>query len=233
MGKLICPHCGGFTSFSPVMLVGDGIIVAESSDRVTVRKRVMLAAVTDKKYMPVGDVLYAILECQGCNEWFVAERERYGDEWIAVYPIPHKYVSEDIPEPIKSEFEETHLCYAVGAYRGCLSMCGTALEAVWRERGASGLEDLRDKGTISPQLFEQARKVRLWGNVAKHEPMPDVVEKEDSEQLLTYLEALLDAIYVQPKRLSALTQKREQLKKDTKPKPPLKKDMKPDSGLTM
>ncbi len=45
-----------------------------------------------------------------------------------------------------------------------------------------------------------------------HENIPEKVNKDDCEQLLAYMEALLHAIYVEPKRLSDLSKKREQLK---------------------
>lgn len=209
MSKLICPLCGDATSFSPVWLRGKGVDLDDSDEKRTFYKKVMLPAKTDDT--PMQDT-YAIIECQACWKRFVAEKKK--EEWSAVYPIPHKLTSEDIPEPIRSEFEEAHLCFAVRAYRGCLLMCQTALEASWREQRVSGLQELKDEGIISPQLYHQAKEVRLWGNVVKHEqPMPEAVTKEDAEQLLTYLEAILNAIYIEPKRLAALAQKREQLKK--------------------
>ena len=92
-------------------------------------------------------------------------------------------------------------------------MCEVALEAVWREQGAAGLNDLRDKGIISRRLFDQANEVRLWGNVAKHELIAQPISREDAEELLTYLEDILDDVYVKPKRRAALKEKREQLEK--------------------
>lgn len=207
MGKLICPLCGAYTAFEPVMLRGQGILVEDSTHRMTLRKEVALEAVTDRR----GQT-YAILRCLSCEERFVAEEDEYS-EWSAVYPIQHRPVAEEIPEPIKGEFEEAHLCFAVGAHRGCVAMCEVALEAVWREQKASGLNELRDKGIISLQLYKRANEVRLWGNVAKHELIPDVVEKDDAEQLLTYLEVLLNDVYVEPKRLDSLRHKREQIER--------------------
>ena len=62
---------------------------------------------------------------------FVAKRERFAreDDWSAVYPIQHKPVAEEIPEPIHSEFEEANLCFAIGAYKACVSMYMTVLES--------------------------------------------------------------------------------------------------------
>ena len=104
-------------------------------------------------------------------------------------PLLHKKVADEIPEPIKGEFEEANLCFAVGAYRACASMCQIALEALWRgNEKISGLSDLRDQGIISTSIYDRTNEIRLWGNVAKHELVPDVVEKEDAEQLVAYLD---------------------------------------------
>lgn len=220
MSKLRCPHCSVSTAFSPVRLQGMGVLVNESSINKTVRATVTLWACTDEYEMgPESlsgqDFLYAILECLSCHKWYVANKEKYVGEWSAVYPIPHTPVADEIPEPIKSEFEEAYLCFAVGAYRGCLSMCEAALEAVWRKKEVSGLQGLKDKGIISERLYQQANEIRKWANVAKHEIIEDAVTKEEAEELLKYLEDLLDNIYIQPQRMSDLTQKRKQIEKST------------------
>ena len=149
----------------------------------------------------------------------MAKKQPGGEKWSAVYPIPHKPVAQEIPEPIKSEFEEAYLCFAVEAYRGCLLVCKTALIHMQREQGVSNLKELKDKGIISNMLYGQADQVRLWANMIGHEEMPETISKEDTEQLLVYLETLLNNVYVEPKRLSALSGKLEQLKKGAKPKP--------------
>lgn len=210
MSKLICPNCGVYTSFSSLMIEGKGILKEESGSGRLVFGEVSIGAVCPDEY---SEPTYAILICQACRKRFVAEKNKSTDAWSAVYPIPHKSVTKEIPEPVKGEFEEAHLCFAVRAYRASVSMCETALEALWREQEASGLLDLKDKGIISPQLYDRANEVRLWGNVAKHELVSDVVAKEDTEQLLAYVDALLNAVYVEPKRLDTLRRKREQIEK--------------------
>ncbi len=218
---LVCPHCGVFTSFSPLPLRGRGILLKRSSGDTLIWEDVSLHAVTDPRYLGTADAYYAIVSCQACEKWFVASRSPYVEEWSSVHPIPHKTASEDIPEPIKSEFEEASLCFAVQAYRACLLVCRAALIDMQRDRGVSNLEELWDKGTISETLYRQAHQVRLWGNLVAHEPvLPDAITKEDCEQVLAYLESLLDAVYVQPKKLARITGKLGQIKKGTKAKPP-------------
>jgi hypothetical protein len=72
---------------------------------------------------------------------------------------------------------------------------------------------LKERGIISQRLYEIANEVRLWGDIAKHEFVADVVEKEDAEELLVYLETILNDVYVEPKRLSRLAEKRKELGK--------------------
>jgi hypothetical protein len=90
-------------------------------------------------------------------------------------------------------------------------MCQIALEALWRDKQVSNLKELTEKGIISKQLYAQADEIRQWGNVAKHELISEAILKEDAEQLLAYLETLLDHVYVQPARLEALKQKRKEI----------------------
>ena len=219
MGKLICPLCGAFTSFSPVQIIGRGILLGRSTADETRWGKVRISAITP--YVDDKDT-YAILVCQSCSEYFLAKREKYSgelaDNWSAVYPIPHKPVAEEIPEPIKSEFEEAYLCFAIGAHMGCLLVCRTALIAMQREQGVSSLKELKENGAISNVLYGQADQVRLWGNMIGHEDVPEAITKEDCEQLLTYLGALLDAVYIQPIRLATLAQKLDQLKKSNNTK---------------
>ena len=191
---------------------------ASSKDR-TVWCDVQIRAVVPFKYEYDAES-YAILVCQACMEYFVAKREKFAeeDEWSAVYPIEHKPVAEEIPEPIRSEFEEANLCFAIGGNKACISMCMTALEALWREQNASNLDDLKKKGIISQRLFDQAREIRLWAGIVKHELIHETITKEETEELLTYLEEMLHDVYVRPARSAALAEKRKQVVKGNKSK---------------
>jgi len=214
MSKILCPICGTATSLSPVIIEDKRAYLSdESSEERAVFGRARVSAITDDTSPHY--VSHGVFTCQACGERFVAKKHNWEDrEWIPVYPFPHKSVAEEIPEPIKSEFEEANLCFAVGAYIACLLMCRTVVIALQRQQNVSNLKELMGKGTISKTLYEKADEVRLWGNIVGHEDiMPDSVIREDSEQLLTYLESVLNAVYVEPARFEALKLKRKQVEK--------------------
>ena len=112
MAELICPHCGVRTSFSPAPIIGKGILRETSSEDNTVRGEVQISAIFPYS-AGYGDDAYAIVFCEGCDGFFVAKKEsrtsREDSKWSAVYPIQHKVAADEIPEPIKSEFEEATL----------------------------------------------------------------------------------------------------------------------------
>jgi len=210
-GKLICPHCEVTTSFHPVRIRGLGEVPSELKLHSVVRKTVKLEAYTRDGSESEPHVNYAIVECQACFKFFIAKGT--GDlsrGWSAVYPLSHRSVAKEIPEPIRNQFEEACLCFAVSAYTGCLLMCRTALINLQRQQKAN-LQELTDKGSISKFLYAESNEVRLWANLFGHEDVPPSVSREDAEQLLVYTETLLNAIYVEPKRLSDLTDKRKKI----------------------
>lgn len=207
MAKLICPLCDAFTSPTPVEFNAE--VTIQHVTGWTSRTGEATAVVPDE----YGQPTYGILVCQACEKRFVAQKNKSTDEWSAVYPIKHKPVAKEVPEPIRGEFEEANLCFAVGAYRGCLLVCKTVLIALQREQNVSSLDELKENGIISPRLYDQSDEIRLWANMIGHEDIRQDITKEDCDELLAYLEALLNAVYVEPKRLSSLTQKRKQLKK--------------------
>jgi hypothetical protein len=215
MGKLICPHCGDSTAPIPYYFQAT-VVLNNKALAAFVEGYPYVEGLTQAITKPEPrQPTYGIIVCQSCGELFVARKENSG--WLAVYPIQHKHIAEEIPEPIKSEFEEANLCFAIGAYKACISMCMTALQATWQDKKVSNLKELRDNGTISENLFRRADQVRRWANVVKHQLIHEVVKREEAEQLLSYLEQILDAVYVEEKRFSDLTQKLGQIEKPMKP----------------
>lgn len=205
--NLVCPSCGTLTAFTPNVSLAKTIISATA----TAEQFYYYPVYFEESYERDEDT-YAVLVCLGCKNKFIVKRDKYApnkfDSWYVVFPLAKKQYSIDIPEPIKGQLEEASLAFSVGAIQACIAMCQIALESVWRANGVSDLTGLVTKGLISTGLKQQADEVRLWGNIVKHEVMPDSVTKEEVEQLLGYLASVLDVIYVQPKQFERLKQKR-------------------------
>lgn len=212
MGKITCPHCNTATALGPVFIKDERAFMPNrSNDRERIYEKAVTLAVLDAEHP--FDVSFGIFECEACNERFVAKKHKYDDiDWVVVYPLPHKFVNEAIPEKVRNQFIEAQACFSVGANSGCLLMCRTTLISVQRDKNVNNLKELSEKEIISGMLYRQADEVRLWANMVGHEDVPEKVNKDDCEQLLAYIEALLHAIYIEPKRLSDLAKKREQLK---------------------
>lgn len=208
---LVCPNCGVATAFMPERIEDQRAMLVDSSDdRSIVYGRARVSAITDY----INQIRYAICVCANCTNYFLVKQVRYVDEdWVVVYPTPHKSAPQEVPEPTKSELEEAELCFAIGTYRASVAMCQIALEALWRDKAVSSLDKLKESGIISQTLHDRANEIRKWANITKHELIIDPVSREDAEQLLTYLKAILNAVYVEPKHFDTLKQKREQLKK--------------------
>ena len=209
MNRLQCPICGSFTAFTPVFLTKDEVFdyvlgINEEASRGGVIRAEFPHFFTGVKY--------AIIYCQACEGCFVAkETSRQG--WHVVYPILNKTVASEIPNPMSDEFKEASLCFAVGAYRACAAMCQRTLESLCQDKKVSGLNQLKADGVISPMLFDQATEIRLWAGIIKHKPLTESVSKDDAEQLLTYLEMILNRVYVEPMHLESLKLKRQSLDK--------------------
>lgn len=210
--SVICPICSTPTSVNPVPIRDEmAYLPEESSERRAVYGKAIVHAITDDDSPHY--VSYGVFTCQACHKRFVAKKHISDPEWVPVYPIPRKSIADEIPQPIKGEFEEASLCFAVDAYKACAAMCQRTLESLCQNKQVARLNELLSNGIISETLFKRATEIRLWANITKHEPIHESVSKEDAEQLLTYLEVILNHVYVEPKRLDSLIQKRKQLEK--------------------
>jgi len=209
-----CPWCGIATAFHAVPIKDDQAYLPESSSETcqTYGPAVVLAITDSSEHS--GYAQYAVVACQECGEYFVAQKD-YSDAWRAIYPYSTKSSPTEIPEPMRRLLSEAQLCLAVEAHVGCLLVCRTALIAIQRDKNVPNLKGLVDGGFISAGLYAEADEIRLWANIFAHDDVPTEVAHEDCEQLVGYVVALTDALYVEPARLAKLKEKRAASKKTT------------------
>jgi hypothetical protein len=130
-----------------------------------------------------------------------------------VWPSPEITVAKEIPDEIARLIVEAKKGHAIGAETAALLAARTALIRMLRDQGCSSFKELVDKHKLTPLLYGQADEIRLWGNVIGHEDVPaDTPKAQDVEQLLAYLDEVLEMLYVQPARLQELREKRSKLR---------------------
>lgn len=98
-------------------------------------------------------------------------------------------------------------------------MCRTALVRLQRHQGVGkeGLKALYEQGKISLRLYQMADEVREWANAVGHEDIPaEGISQQDCEELLTYMDNLLNELYIAPAKLKQLTDKRKDVSKQSK-----------------
>lgn len=86
---------------------------------------------------------------------------------------------------------------------------GRDMKPVCQDKKVSRLNELLSKGVISQALFDRATEIRLWAGIVKHKSLSGGVDEEDAKQLLTYLEVILNEVYVEQRRLEEIKKKRE------------------------
>lgn len=145
---------------------------------------------------------FSIFKCPNCRKNFVGQYRR------VVWPLPDIPVPEELPRQIQIALIDAKKAHAVEADIAALLAARTTIVRMQRDLHVASLKELRENGRITEVLYRQADEVRLWANAFGHEDVPDMVEPADVDQLLTYLDILLDAVYVQPARLAALQAKR-------------------------
>jgi hypothetical protein len=202
-----CPHCECRVPFNPKMWTGPiyssgGIILNGQMDE-------KLGAVKPgngrfyASYM-LRSSGYTIVDCVNCSKEFIAQNVPPQVIW----PIPMVRVPSEIPEGVRRAFVEAKRAHAVGADVPALLGARTALTRMQREQGCSRIDELAEHGKISRLLAGQANELRRWANMTGHEDV-DNPSPEDVEQLLSYMDLLFDAVYVQPAKLAALQAKRD------------------------
>ena len=109
-------------------------------------------------------------ECSG-HLFFVQQSGKL----VASYPaITLDFDSENIPERIKSTFEEALNCLAAGCFIASAIMVRRTLEEVCEDKNATGnnlkakIKDLGSKIVIPQELLEAMDELRLLGNDAAH-----------------------------------------------------------------
>lgn len=158
---------------------------------------------------------YAAYKCtvKSCNHCIMVIWHRNAREVIRVWPPQVASPPDHVPDRILDFYREAHDALHAGAPKASLVMARSAIQLTARELGApkgslkSELEWLKDNDKIAKELYGVADSIRLFGNEAAH-PDPDelvAITGDDAEQLISFLETLLQYVFTLRAELDNLT----------------------------
>jgi hypothetical protein len=161
---------------------------------------------------------FTFLKCPVCSSAALAGQEWYAeDTWsdpYRLYPPRLKRLSIAIPPPLRSAYKEALICHKAKAYTAAAIMCRKTLEGLCDNHGAtsrslaSGLRKLKEDGVIDQRLFDWADALRIMGNEAAH-GADFSVDADDAKDVLDFVEAILDYVYVYRKRFDEFIERRQ------------------------
>ena len=155
---------------------------------------------------------YIVALCGNCQARFIVEEEDYYHQRV-VWPLPNVALDQNIPESLREAVVDAQKAHSIGAELAALMAARTALIRLQREQEVQSIKELVDAGKLTATLYAQADEVRLWANIQGHEDVePGSIDSEDVEELLSYLQAVLQVLYIEPNRLRKRQEKRKNLK---------------------
>jgi len=202
----LCPRCRKQSSFEMVNEVPLRFSRAELADSLAGR----LASPIERA---------GVLHCRNCGQRvLVVEAVKFGQElipgvrsqdWQGVHwwPSVGSNIHKAVPEPIRNALQEAETTLAANCYRAATIMARHSLEAVVADQGggnkslADGLKSLVSANKLQASLADWANEVRLIGNSGAHNPLA-VVPREDAQDLVSFMHALVEYLYVMPFELA-------------------------------
>lgn len=142
-----------------------------------------------------------------------------------VYPPTDRQLPRSVPQSIRNCFAEAQRCMRSRSYTAAAIMARRVLENIRNEQGyekgtlLNALQKMRDDNKIDPRLYEWADSVREVGNEGAHDTATQI-SHEDAEEVLRFVEALVDYLYVFRKRHEDFKRRRQEIREGRDPNVP-------------
>jgi hypothetical protein len=190
-----CPVCGNSGTFD--ILSGKGLVIPDG-----------------KTWNHVGLRLCPNRSCRALLFFWKPENGP-----LVTFPsLRIDFNSENLPDQIRSSFEESIICHAEGCYTAAAIMVRRTLEEICENKGSKGqnlkqrIEGLQSKVILPAELFQAMDELRLLGNDAAH------IESKEYEQIgkdevaiaIELTKEILKSVY----QMDSLVSKLKKLKKN-------------------
>lgn len=175
-----------------------------------------------KKWHNAGDIASCEYKCSYCDRLVASDFGYYyqggGETSISIcghcgrptffheyrnkqYPSPSFGNNvEHLPEDVEQVYNEARQCYSTNSFTSCVLTCRKLLMHIAVEKGAEKndyfinyVNYIADNGYVPPDSKDLVERIRELGNEANHEIV--IMEEEDAEELLSFIEMLLRFIY--------------------------------------
>lgn len=165
--------------------------------------------------------IYYISQCGRCSQVFLIKRSIYSleiDEIIkdeaVLYPMEGRVTLENLPDKVKSAYEEACKTFSATAYGSCVVMCRISLEVICNIHKTKGenlykrLESLKNEGIIDKRLLDWSHEIRSIGNDVAHDAVSEV-RIDDARDCLDLTEAILIYVFSLGARFKKLKNRRK------------------------
>ncbi|GAA1543378.1 hypothetical protein GCM10009788_52350 [Nocardioides humi] len=123
----------------------------------------------------------------------------------------------DVPEHIASTADEAHQSLSIGAHRGAIALARAVVEATAKDHGITKgmldkkIDEMAKQGVISDAMKDAAHEIRFAGNEVAHADLAEEpITKEDAEEVLALMDAILTRVYQEPAQVARVRQRREE-----------------------
>jgi hypothetical protein len=137
------------------------------------------------------------------------------DDYYRMFPRQARRLSGAVPRLLREDHQEARECIEAKHYKAAAVMARRVLEGIAVDQGyAKGdlfprLKLMRDDGIIDKRLYDWADLCRDVGNQGAHADKA-AVTREDAEETLDFVEALLDYLYVFKGKYEAFKERRDE-----------------------
>lgn len=166
----------------------------------------------------------ALLECPICKNPLLGGMSYFDSQEESnlqrLWPKPETYVDWRIPEISRLSLIESKICFKAKAYSATAVMCGRALEGICKHHKTSaktlagGLKELKEKSIIDERLFLWSEELRKHRNIGAHAGT-EKVSKEDALDLIDFVSAICDYVFVLNVRFDSFMSRRKALELNT------------------
>lgn len=152
------------------------------------------------------------------SEYAFFDHDVYDDasawiEWLPLVSAGRRF--EEVPSVIAEAASEAYSCHSFGAYRAAVLMARSVVEALAKDKGhtsgnlASKIDALVESRLIPPLMGETAHEIRFIGNEMAHGDFVNAVSEEECDDVLSFMEVLLESVYEQPMRVRRFREARQ------------------------